>query len=397
MRFKSHLRESLGNLLSSKLRSFLAILGVLVGTASVVALVSGGQLATEHALAQFKKLGTDLLAVTMQDMDRDQSKQINKDIEVHLLTGLLKNLPEVEASAPYAIDFSPVNYNGQQLRGNVVGVTESLLPILKLQLSQGRFISDMDANEHYCVLGSGLYQKLKNLGMFDVMGEQILVGEHYFTVIGVLTETAENMFFLVDINNALFIPASASLSMGQFVKLNNVVMRLPKDSEIDAIEDEITLRFQQVLPSKKLFFRSPQEIVNSMKQQNETFTLLLGFIGSIALLVGGIGVMNIMLVSVVERRREIGVRLAIGAKRNDIQLMFLTESVVLTLFGGFLGVLTGEAIAFITAMFSGWEFHLYLLPPLIGFCVSALVGIFFGFYPARKASRLDPIETLRAD
>lgn len=397
MKFNSHLRESLANLFSSKLRSFLAILGVLVGTASVVALVSGGQLATEHALAQFKKLGTDLLAVSMQDLDRDSAKKTSKDIETQQLQGLLKSLPMVEASSPYAIDFSSISYHNEQLRGNVVGVTESLMPILKFQLSQGRFISDLDTKEHFCVLGSGLYQKLKSMGMFEVLGEQILVGNEYYSVIGVLEEMAENMFFLVDINNAVFIPAAASLSLNQFVKLNNVVMRLPKDSEIDDIKDTITHKFLEVFPNKKLFFRSPQEIVNSMKQQNETFTLLLGFIGSIALLVGGIGVMNIMLVSVVERRREIGVRMAIGAKRYDIQMMFLTESVVLTLFGGFLGVIIGEAIAFITAIFSGWEFHLYLLPPLIGFCVSALVGIFFGFYPARQASRLDPIQTLRAD
>ena len=134
-----------------------------------------------------------------------------------------------------------------------------------------------------------------------------------------------------------------------------------------------------------------------MKKQNETFTLLLGFIGSIALIVGGIGVMNIMLVSVVERRREIGVRMAVGAKRRDIQLMFLTEAVVLTLFGGLMGVITGEAVALFTALISQWTFHLYILPLVVGFFVSALVGIFFGFYPARKASLLDPIETLRSE
>ncbi|MDQ2994436.1 MAG: ABC transporter permease, partial [Pseudomonadota bacterium] len=338
MRYKSHLRESLSNLLSAKLRSFLAILGVLVGTASVVALVSGGQLATEHALAQFKRLGTDLLAVTMQDLDREPNKKMNKDLEVEQLFTMVNSFKGVDGAAPYAIDFSPVVYEGEPIRSNVVGATASLQPILKLSLHQGRFVSDLDATSRFCVIGFNMYQKLKSLGMFEVLGQQLLVGANYYTVIGILEPTPENMFFLVDINNALFVPVGAALMMSDYARLNNIIFHLPKDSQIDAVKSNITDKFQQTLPGKKLFFRSPQEIVTSMKKQNETFTLLLGFIGSIALVVGGIGVMNIMLVSVVERKREIGVRLAVGARRNDIQLMFLTEAVVLTLFGGFLGV-----------------------------------------------------------
>lgn len=125
--------------------------------------------------------------------------------------------------------------------------------------------------------------------------------------------------------------------------------------------------------------------------------MLLALIGSISLLVGGIGVMNIMLVSVTERRKEIGIRRAIGARRRDIQTLFLAESVILSLFGGTLGVLLGVLISYVIASFAKWSFHLFLLPPLVGFCVSVAVGVFFGFYPAYKASQLDPIQTLRAD
>jgi len=124
---------------------------------------------------------------------------------------------------------------------------------------------------------------------------------------------------------------------------------------------------------------------------------LLGFIGSISLFVGGIGVMNIMLVSVSERRREIGIRMAVGARRRHILSMFLTETIALTIFGGVMGIIIGETLSLITAEFSRWRFHMFLMPPIAGFTVSVLVGIFFGFYPAYKASRLDPIETLRAE
>jgi putative ABC transport system permease protein len=246
-------------------------------------------------------------------------------------------------------------------------------------------------------LGYSLYKKLVAMGMFEVLGQHILLGDHFFTVIGVLQKTPENMFFLVDVNNSIVVPAFAALSLNNYVTLNNIVFKLKADQDITQIKNSITEVFSDYFPQKKTFFRSPQEIINSMKKQNETFTLLLGFIGSIALIVGGIGVMNIMLVSVVERRREIGVRMAVGAKRRDIQLMFLTEAVVLTLFGGLMGVITGELVALMVAFISRWTFHLYILPLVVGFFVSALVGIFFGFYPARKASLLDPIETLRSE
>ncbi|MGD9592590.1 MAG: ABC transporter permease [Candidatus Berkiella sp.] len=397
MFFKIHLRESLQNLLSAKLRSFLAILGVLVGTASVVALVSGGQLATEHALAQFRELGTDLLAVTLQDISRDGAKGTDKEAESDLVQKVTTHLKGIELSAPYAVDFSSINYDGHQLRGNIVGATETLQKVLKLKLKQGRFISDLDQKESYCVLGDGIYKKLVGMGMFDVMGEHIRVGDRYFTIIGVLEKTNENMFFLVDVNNSIVIPAFAALTLNNYVSLNNIVFKIKSDLGIEKIKESVTTVFSDYFPQKKIFFRSPQEIINGMKKQNETFTLLLGFIGSIALIVGGIGVMNIMLVSVVERRREIGVRMAVGAKRRDIQLMFLTESVVLTLFGGLMGVITGEIVAWLVALISQWKFHFYFLPLIVGFFVSALVGVFFGFYPARKASLLDPIETLRSE
>ena len=134
-----------------------------------------------------------------------------------------------------------------------------------------------------------------------------------------------------------------------------------------------------------------------MRKQEGIFTLLLGFIGGISLLVGGIGVMNIMLVSVTERRREIGIRKAIGAKRRDIQSLFLSEAIILAIFGGICGVAIGTILSFAIAYFSNWSFHFLLWPPVIGFIVSAATGIFFGFYPAHRASLLDPITALRSE
>lgn len=397
MNMIGHLTEAYVNLLSAKMRSFLAVLGVLVGTASVVALVSGGQLATEHALEQFKQLGTDLMSATIQNVSQQQSNQqdtLSVDDINHMVD---QNNDVLEASA-YALGFSPILFQGKTLHGSIVGVTENLKTIIKARLAQGRFISDLDRTQRFCVLGNELANSILQPGeqVANLIGKQIQTNEAFFTVVGVLQPSAENMFFLVNLNKAMLVPIESALNMNRYARINNMVLRFSKDADLAQLKNALTVSMQQIDPRKKLFFRSPQEIINSMQSQNRTFTLLLGFIGSIALIVGGIGVMNIMLVSVVERKREIGVRLAVGAKQRDIMLMFLSESITLTLFGGLLGVLLGEAVAYLTAQFSGWTFHLYGVPLLVGFSVSALVGMFFGIYPATKASKSDPIECLRA-
>lgn len=397
MKFHMHVKESLLNLLSAKLRSFLAILGVLVGTASVVALITGGILATEHALSQFKELGTDIMAFTFHDNSRIKAGQSQEQVDLEHIQALAKNVPGIISVAPYALEFSSINYQGKNLQGNVIGADDELFSILKLKMAEGRAISRLDEDAHFAVLGNSIADEAIAHTGLDIVGKQILAGKQYFTVVGKLKNSTDNMFFVVDINHSIIVPLKTALTLSKYVMLNNVVFKLKKDVDIEEVKNKLTEQFSQFYPNKKIFFRSPQEIIKSMKEQTQTFTLLLGFIGSIALIVGGIGVMNIMLVSVVERRREIGIRMAVGATRKDIQMMFLTEAVSLTLFGGLFGVLLGELVAFVTAQLSGWGFHLHLFPALIGFIVSAMVGIFFGFYPARKAAQLDPIQTLRAE
>lgn len=397
MKVSNHIKESMLNLMSAKLRSFLAILGVLVGTASVVALVSGGQLATEHALAQFKILGTDLLSATIQDVNHG-GESSKKDVTSEDIKQAISDNQDILDFTPYAIDFSPVVYEGVKARGNLVGIQENLKPMIKIKMLHGRFISDYDSSQRFCVVGAKVAEKIIGLDRSgELIGKQIQVGKNYFTIVGVMDDTHENMFFLVDINRAVLVPLDAALSLNKYTRINNIVFKLTKEADIAKLRGDISRSFSEHFGNKKLFFKSPQEIINSMQAQMLTFTLLLGFIGSIALVVGGIGVMNIMLVSVVERRREIGIRLAVGANRRDILLMFLTESIALTLFGGLCGVMLGETAAYLIAHFSGWAFHIYTMPLVVGFGVSAMVGMFFGIYPAHKASKSDPIACLRSD
>lgn len=396
MDFMSHIREAFFNLIASKLRSILAILGVLVGTGSVVALISSSQLATAHALQEFKTLGTNLLAVTIENEATASDEAKKNQLTLSMMPRVNAASREISESAPYTVLYQATRFSKNALQSQIMGVTANIASIVKINIDQGRFISDYDKNNYFCVIGANLAKQIRNFGV-DPMFQQLNVGGTYFTVIGTLKPWPTNFFLFVDINQAVLIPLATSYYLGKDVEISNVLFRLTPEPDLDLVQAELTARLNQLLPGKKVQTRSPSEIINIVAKQRATFTYLLAAIGGISLLVGGIGVMNIMLVSVVERRREIGVRMAIGARRIDILQMFLIESVFLTVFGGLIGILLGIGVSFALTIFSGWEFQMFYFPPILGFVVSVLVGILSGFYPAYRASRLDPIQTLQAE
>ncbi|MFU8798347.1 MAG: ABC transporter permease, partial [Gammaproteobacteria bacterium] len=290
--------------------------------------------------------------------------------------------------------------DGIELQGSAIGATAVLQSILKLQIKSGRLISFLDQYEPYCVIGDKIAQRLREGGIWNPVGQQIQLGNTLFTIIGVIDSWPENHFFYEDINSAILIPIRTSNMISKNAKINQIIFHLRENMtipEIDALQAKITRYIKLYMKDPKLFFRSAKQMITQMEAQNKIFTLLLGFIGGIALLVGGIGVMNIMLVSVVERRREIGIRLAVGARRKDIQKLFLIESIILSLLGGILGVFLGIIASFFIAVFSKWDFTVFFWPPILGCLVSMATGVFFGFYPAYKAAQLNPIEALRSD
>lgn len=395
MDFLHLIQEAWGNLLVAKLRSLLTLLGILIGTASVVALVSSGELATQHALAQFKTLGTDLLAISINpssDSDTTTAK-----LGLSQLPQLAHASPQIASMAPYSNYYGTISYQGIPLQGTVIGATETLQQILKIKLAAGRFVSFLDKDAYYCVIGNALAKKITPIGMRHLLGKQILVGNIVYTIVGITEPWPENIFMFADIDNAVIIPLANSFLLSKYVQIQNVIFQLHSNANIDAVIAQITTVVNRLVPNSQLFPRSAKQLIASMQKQRATLTLLLAFIGGISLIVGGIGVMNIMLVSVAERRREIGIRLAVGARGKDIGFMFISEALVLTIFGGILGIITGILVSFVAAEVSGWGFQLFLLPPVVGFLVSALVGIISGTYPAIQASRLDPIATLRSE
>lgn len=395
MVLKQQIGQAFANLLSAKMRSFLAILGILVGTASVVALVSTGQLATNQALEQFKALGTDLIAVSMFDENRASKPSPANTLSLDEIKQLQDEVESVVDVAAYVSLYKQISFAGKKINGSIIAADEGLQHVIKVRLKEGNFVSFLDKYEHYCVVGDKVAKAIQRYTVKPLVGQQLWLGETIYTIIGVAKPWQENSFFIRDINKSVLIPIRGASLLNKDAKISNFILQIKPNSDIDAILDKVKNFVHLNAPDLRVYPHSPQEIIRRMKKQGDIFTMLLGLIGSISLLVGGIGVMNVMLVSVTERRREIGIRMAIGAKRKDIRTLFLVESVILALFGGLLGVLVGQVIAVVIAYFAKWTFHFYVLPPVIGFLVSAATGVFFGFYPAFRASKLDPIETLR--
>lgn len=397
MKLHNYCQQAFVNLMAAKLRSFLAVLGILVGTAAVVALVSSGYLATEKALEQFRALGTDLLAITVFPKSTSTPSGRMTNLPLDFWRRIPQMIPEVLQIAPYAMAYQNLSFQGKPLTGVVIGADESLAKIIHIHVAKGHFVSFVDSFEHFCVIGDGLAQVIRSVSMDNPIGKQLRIGQSLYTIIGIADPWRESGFFNEDINQAVIVPIVGTVLINKEARVNNAVLLLKSNINIDEIIARIKEVIAKQAPSLSVFIRSAKQIIASMQTQGQIFTLLLAVIGGVSLLVGGIGVMNVMLVAVTERKKEIGIRKAVGATRREIQILFLIESIILSLLGGVCGVIVGIILTGFIAYFSHWPFKINLLPPLIGFIVSALTGIFFGFYPAKRAAALEPIVSLRSE
>jgi putative ABC transport system permease protein len=279
-----------------------------------------------------------------------------------------------------------------------MGVTGSFQDVNKIRIREGRFISDLDLFTYFGVIGESKAAKLKALGLQEPVGKKVKVGDHIFTIVGTLERLPEGGGLRpYGINDATLIPITTASRIMPGAQINSIMARMTPEARSSAAQTEISAYISRKVPGLGMKVRSAEELIEQMEKQMKLFTLLLGAVGSISLIVGGVGVMNVMLVSVAERRKEIGIRRALGAKRKDIQSQFLIESVILSLIGGLFGIALGVLSSYIIARFSEWQFMISYTAILLGFGVSSAVGVFFGFYPARQASRLDPIAALRSE
>lgn len=381
--------EALGNLYGAKQRSLLALIGIVIGTGSVIAMINIGTIVQHEALRQFKELGTNILNLSY-------SGAPDSSFRLADITGLAAAVPLVEAAAPVALGSGDIRFRGKVESGSLVGATEVLGDLAKFKMARGRFLSDLDQFEPFVVIGDRLASQLTADGSAVELGDPLQIGGHVLQIAGILQPVPYNSLFPTDFSSAAIVTLSSMHRLAPHTGITSIIVRLTSDLEVDQATHQITAYFAPKLRGGQMRVRSAAELIATMQKQMELFTLLLGSIGSIALLVGGIGVMNVMLVSVTERRREIGIRLAIGARRFDIQRLFLVEAVVLSIIGGLVGTAVGVGASAVISELSSWQFILSQSAIPLGAGVSIAVGIFFGFYPAVIASRLNPIEALRS-
>ncbi len=388
-------RQAVDSLARARLRTALGLVGIMIGISSVIAMVSLGEIAKEQARRQFEALGTDVLLVrTLTTMAGSQAISLADAI------GLAEAVPAVAEAAPRILGHGEFRHAGRKVgQGRVQGVTAAFASINRMSLQAGRFVSLLDADRHFCVVGAAVADAMRQGGARRIVGETLEVGDILFTVVGVLDPRPENYALPVQVeaDQSVFVPIGAAGRVADNPAIELAVARSSAGVDYRAAVADIRSWFRGRSPDLQLDIITAKELIAQMEAQMQTFALLLGSVGSISLVVGGIGIMNIMLVSVAERRREIAIRRALGARRRDIQSQFLIESVILTLAGGLLGILLGLAATWAICRFTGWEFLISGMSVASGLGTAAAAGLFFGFQPARQAARLDPIAGLQAE
>ena len=391
MALKANLKEAVVSLYAAKQRSLLALIGIVIGIGSVIAMVSLGVIAKHQALERFKELGTEYLSIGVQ------GSASAPRIRLADAVGLAQGTSSIVAVAPWTQGHGQAVFAGKKIAdAQVLGVTGSFAALNKLPIEQGRFISDLDLRRYYCVVGVRIASALRRAGAKRLVGESIRLNDRVCTVVGVLRSAQRWGIQSFDADRSILTPLSTAQRMFPARGIRKITARMAPDAHHTAAVTEVQSYFRRKAPGVRVRVTSAQKVIEQMQRQMQTFALLLAAIGSISLIVGGVGVMNVMLVSVTERRREIGIRRALGARRFDIQSQFLTESVVLSLIGGVFGIALGVGSTWVFCRFSGWTFLVDPTAVAMGFVVACCVGVFFGLQPAIQAARLDPIAALRA-
>jgi putative ABC transport system permease protein len=390
----------------NKMRALLTMLGIIIGIAAVIAMVAIGSGASKMISDQISSIGSNLLLVLPGSMTSGGMRTgagASQTLTYDDAKAIKAECPSVAEVAPTVRGGAQVVYGNQNWSTVVNGVTPEVITVRDWTLVAGRNISqsDVDGASKNCLIGQTVADNL--FGSSDPVGKIIRIKKIPFTVIGLLGRKGQSPQGQ-DQDDVIYIPlrtAQRKLLGSQFPNTVGAMMVQAKSAEVlKKAEEEVTALLNQrhrIGPSREVDFtiRNLSEILAVSEQSSKVMSMLLGAVASISLVVGGIGIMNIMLVSVTERTREIGIRVAIGAKRRDILLQFLTEAVLLTTMGGIIGMLVGVAGARLVASLVGWPVLISFNTIAVAFGFSAAVGVFFGFYPARKAASLNPIEALR--
>jgi len=408
MNFFLNLKEAMQSLSSNKLRSLLTILGIVIGVASVIALLSIGQSAGDSITGEIESIGTNVIYILRGNDEEDVKNPENLTLRDVEALGSSARTSKIAYVAPVVTGASEISYSDVGVETSISGVTPDYQFVQNLTMAEGEFVteSQVEGRSAVVILGPQMAETLIGRSS-GVVGQTVRIGGYPYRVVGVTEAKGGSAFNNPD--NNVYIPISTAQT------------RLPRSGSSDGVQyilvsvaqaedaDEAISQIKTVLRSThRIPPRNPDDF-SILNQQDflavaasitNVLTIFLGGIGAISLLVGGIGIMNIMLVSVTERTREIGLRKALGARKIDILTQFLTESVLLSMIGGILGILLGWGISLVVgqiAIQSGTmlNINVTLNSVLLATLFSAAVGIFFGYYPANRAASLAPVEALR--
>lgn len=403
MNFANLLKIALKALNNNKLRCFLTMLGIIIGVASVITMLAIGQGSKNSIKDQISEMGSNMIMVHPGSMQRGGVRQSADDMQSLQVSDYeaLQNLSGIAAISP------SVNSGGQLVNGNnnypstIYGITPDYLDIRKLKVKEGSMFTEHDIKSaaKVCVLGKTVVDNLFPNGE-DPVGKVIRFGKIPMTVIGVLESKGTNSMGM-DQDDVVLAPYTTVMKRILAIDyIQGLFASAVDESHTDETIESMTevLRQQHKLKDGEeddFEIRSQQELSEMMNSTSDMMTVLLACIAGISLLVGGIGIMNIMFVSVTERTREIGLRMSIGARGIDILSQFLIEAVIISVTGGTIGIILGVVASWLVTLIAHWPVYIQIYSVALSFAVCTITGVFFGWYPAKKASGLDPIEAIR--
>ncbi|WP_213974209.1 ABC transporter permease [Tepidanaerobacter acetatoxydans] len=385
------IKIALRGILDNKLRSFLTMLGIIIGVTSVIALVSIGQGATSQVTEQIQSLGSNLLTVNIMGRGANTTLSYKDAME-------FAESPYISGVAPVVTGNATVKHGNKNSSVQIQGTNADFLTVRNYKFSQGRFITPADVNmrQKAAILGSQIAEDL--FGLVNPIGQEVKIGGQIFKVVGIL-ESSSSMMGSND--EEIYIPITVAERLLQSRGIRVIYIQAASKDTVSQATEEISSKLSRMFKTnpdsdfQSYRILDQTEMLDTINQTTGVLTMMLGGIAAISLLVGGIGIMNIMLVSVTERTREIGIRKALGARKRDIMSQFLIESLVISGIGGIIGIITGFLLSRGIAQLIGINAKTTYSVTAIAFGFSMMVGVFFGIYPANKASSLKPIEALR--
>ena len=393
-------KMAIRSLISHKLRTFLTTLGIIIGVASVISMISIGEGARQQTLSTISKFGTNIITIKPgQKKSRHVSTGKVDTLVLKDATFIEQNVPLITGVAAQVYRSAQLKFGNKNTNTTVRGTGKNYRRLANFEMQKGRYFNQQEINvaKRVCILGATVVKNL--FAETNPLGETIKVDGKNFIVIGMTQPKGALSWF--DPDDQIFIPVTtAQKRVFGMSHIQSIDVQAAKIEDLEVIKEDIAhvLRIRHNIADGKendFYVQNSSQWLNSWGDAAKTFTYLLGGIAAISLMVGGIGIMNIMLVSVTERTREIGIRKAIGAKKKEILEQFLIESVLISFLGGGAGVLLGIGISEMVSNIGGWDTIVSTQSILLAFGFSVGIGIFFGFYPANKAANMNPIEALR--